>query len=252
MTPNTLTNRGTRAEESPFNRSVFSVLDHIEYRICDEGEDLEAVYRLRYQSYLAAGMIKEDAARQIHDKYDEMPNSHRFGVFYKGNLVSTIRVHHLSQEHPIAPSCGVFGDVIEARLKAGQTFVDPSRMAADLEWGRKLRVLPYITLRLAVLGAKYFRTDYSLIAIKEEHSAFYYRTFRAEPATGPRSYPGLEVPVHLLQMNTREVLDEVIERMPFFGSTEAEQRMLYGRKRSADETGSLSVHPTARLLLAAA
>lgn len=251
MATDTLAERSTRAEESPFNRSVFNVLDHIEYRVCEKGEDLEAIYRLRYQSYLAAGMIKEDAARQIHDKYDEMPNSYRFGVFYKGNLVSTIRVHYLSQEHPVAPSCGVFGDIIEARLRAGETFVDPSRMAADLEWGRKLRVLPYITLRLAVLGAKYFHTDYSLIAIKEEHAAFYYRVFRAEPASGPRTYPGLEVPVQLLQMNTREVLDEVIERFPFFGSTEAEQRMLYGRLRTGD-TGSLAVQPTARLRLAAA
>jgi len=252
MAPNLSTDQGAkRAEESPFNRSVFDVLDHIEYRVCDKGEDLEAIYRLRYQSYRAAGMVKTDAAKQVHDKYDDLPNSYRFGVFYRENLVSTIRIHHLNKENPIAPSCGVFGDIVNARLNAGQTFVDPSRLAADAEWGRSLRVLPYITLRLAVLGAKYFETDYSLIAIKEEHSAFYYRVFRAELATGPRTYPGLEVPVHLLQMNTKEHLDGVIERFPFFRSTEAEQRMLFERPKIG-EVGPLTILPTARYSRAAA
>lgn len=129
--------------------------------------------------------------------------------------------------------------------------MDPSRFAADAEWSRKLRVLPFITLRLAVLGAKYFDTDYCLIAIKEEHSAFYYRVFRAEPATGPRAYPGLEVPVHLLQMNTRALLDDVIEKYPFFRSTKEEQRMLYERQKTG-QRDSIRVLPTARLTLEAA
>jgi hypothetical protein len=243
--------RGQRAEDSPFNRSVLSVLDEIEYRVCDRGEDLEAIYRLRYQAYLAAGMIKSDAARQVHDKYDDLPNSYRFGVFYRGALVSTVRIHHLSKENPQAPTCGVFGDIVASRLERGETFVDPSRFAADAEWSRKLRVLPFITLRLAVLGAKYFDTDYCLIAIKEEHSAFYYRVFRAEPATGPRAYPRLEVPVHLLQMNTRALLDDVIEKYPFFRSTKEEQRMLYERQKTG-QRDSIRVLPTARLTLEAA
>ena len=35
-------------EVSSFTRSVLNVLDHVEYRYCDGGEDLEAIYRLRY------------------------------------------------------------------------------------------------------------------------------------------------------------------------------------------------------------
>lgn len=252
MAPNLSQNEGARrAEESPFNRSVFEILDQVEYRVCDKGEDLEAIYRLRYESYLAAGMVKADAAKQVHDQYDELPNSYRFGIFYREKLVSTLRLHHLNKEHPIAPSCGVFGDIVNARINAGQTFIDPSRFAADAEWARSLRVLPYITLRLAVLGAKYFETDYCLIAIKEEHSAFYYRVFKAEPATGARTYPGLEVPVHLLQMNTKDHLDSVIERFPFFRYTAAEQRMLFDRPKKG-EVGPLTVLPTARFSRSAA
>lgn len=237
--------RARRPEDSPFNRSVFEILDQVEYRVCDKGEDLEAIYRLRYDSYRAAGMVKADAAKQVHDEYDDLPNSFCFGVFYRENLVSTLRLHHLTRENPIAPSCSVFGDIINARVNAGQTMIDPSRFAADAESARSLRVLPYITLRLAVLGAKYFDTDYCMIAIKEEHSAFYYRVFRAEPATGARTYPGIEVPVLLLQMNTKENLDNVIERFPFFRYSAAEQRMLFDRPKSG-EVGPLTVLPTAR------
>ena len=43
-----------------FQRSpgqYLNLLEHIEYRFCDSGEDLEAIYRLRYKSYRTHGLV---------------------------------------------------------------------------------------------------------------------------------------------------------------------------------------------------
>ncbi len=123
-----------RSDASVFTRAVLSVMDRIEYRFCDSGEDLEAIYRLRYEAYLQAGMLKPNASRMVRDKFDDLPNSYRYGVFFEDQLVSTLRLHFVSAKYPVSPSTEVFGDVLGPRLAAGETFVDPSRFAADSEW----------------------------------------------------------------------------------------------------------------------
>ncbi|WP_173932792.1 hypothetical protein [Chelativorans sp. Marseille-P2723] len=231
--------------ESPFVRTVLSVLERTEYRFCESGEDLEAIYRLRYDSYLSAGMVREDAARMVTDQFDDLPNAFRYGIYYDGILVSTIRLHYVDASMPVSPSSEVFDDVLAPRIKAGESFVDPSRFAAAAEWSRTLRVLPYVTLRLAVLACKYFTPTYCLTAIKEEHSAFYQRIFRSVPATDARNYPGLTVPVHLLQSKCSENMENTIERFPFFRSTAFERRMLFERPKNG-ELAPLTILPTAK------
>ncbi|KRB25951.1 MULTISPECIES: N-acyl amino acid synthase FeeM domain-containing protein [Mesorhizobium] len=235
---------------SVFSDHVMDVLEHVEYRLCDGAEDLEAIYRLRYNSYLHAGMVKPDASRMVKDDFDDLPNSYRFGVFFDGALVSTIRIHYASARYPVSPSTDVFGDVLARRLATGETFVDPSRFAADLEWSSSLRVLPYVTLRLAVVACSHFKPTYCLTAIKEEHSAFYHRIFRSEQAVPPRNYPGLTVPVHLFQSKCSENMQATLDRFPFFNSTAFEQRMLFQRPNRG-ELAPLTILPTAKYFEAA-
>jgi N-acyl-L-homoserine lactone synthetase len=245
----TINGVGARAHETevhaPFTRNIFSMLERVEYRFCDSGEDLESIYRLRYNSYLDVGMVKPDASRMVNDQYDEMPNSYRFGVFYEGHLVSTIRLHHASQEFPVSPSTDVFADELQPRVAAGESFIDPSRFAADLQWSTQLRVLPYLTLRLAVVACKYFNPTYCLTAIKEEHAAFYHRIFRSVQAAEPRMYPGLTMPVHLYQSRCSDNMEDTITRFPFFRSTAFEQRLLFQRTPKG-ELAPLTILPTAK------
>jgi len=233
-----------RPVASAFVRTVLSVMDHVEYRFCESGEDLEAIYRLRYESYLQAGMLKPNAMRMIHDNFDDLPNSYRYGVFYDGHLISTLRLHHVSSQFPTSPSTEAFSDVLAPRLAAGETFVDPSRFAADSEWSPTLRVIPYITLRLAMVASRYFQPNACLTAIKEEHASFYKRVFNAEAVVEARTYPGLTVPVYLYQSRTPEAVDQAEERFPFFKSTSLEQRLLFRRKHG--EQAPLTILPSAR------
>lgn len=236
---------------SPLARSVMSVLEKTEYRFCENGEDLEAIYRLRYDSYRAAGMVRGDAARMVSDRFDDMPNAYRFGVYYEGELVSTMRLHYVNQEFPDSPSTEVFSDVLGPRLAQGESYVDPSRFAAASEWSRTLRVLPYVTIRLAILASRHFYPTYCLTAVKEEHTAFYRRIFWSTPATDLRSYPGLTVPVVLLQSKTDDNLTRTLERFPFFRSTTFERRLLFQRPKQG-EVAPLTILPSARFLRQAA
>ena len=244
-----------RSEEnggsSAFVKNVMSILERVEYRFCESGEDLEAIYRLRYEAYHKAGMIPADASKMVYDRFDELPNSYCYGVFYDGELVSTLRLHHATAENPICPSTAVFGDVLEPRLAAGESFVDPSRFAADGEWAASLRVLPYITLRLALVASRHFEPTACLTAIREEHASFYKRVFIAESIVEARTYPGLSMPVYLYQAPTPAAVNYAETRFPFFRSTASERRMLFERPKSG-ETVPLTILPTAKYLLDAA
>jgi hypothetical protein len=228
-----------------------NVLEKVEYRFCDSGEDLEAIYRLRYEAYLKVGMVKPNAARMVTDSFDDLPNSYRFGVFYDGLLVSTIRLHVVNAVNPLSPSTEVFGDVLMPRVAQGETFVDPSRFAADAEWSNSLRVLPYVTLRLAVVACEHFQPSYCLTGIKEEHTSFYRRIFGSVEAVPPRAYPGLTVPVHLYESKCSDNLQSTVERFPFFKSSAFERRLLFQRPKHG-EPAPLTVLPTAKYSLAAA
>lgn len=236
---------GGNGSPSSFNASVASLLERVEYRRCETGEDLETIYRLRHDSYVAGGMLEAKPSRAVIDEYDDLPNAYRFGVYIDGQLVSTIRLHYVTAQHPHSPSMTVFGDELQPRLDAGETFIDPSRFAADMEAAKQFRVLPYITLRLAVVACGYFDPTFCLTAVKEEHANFYRRIFNATAALPPRIYPGLIVPVTLFQSRTSENMANTVRRFPFFGSTESERRMLFDRP-GIGEVAPLTVLPTAK------
>lgn len=235
---------------SAFSRNVARILEAVEYRRCENGEDLEDIYRLRYKSYHSAGLIRSNSERKIADEHDESENAYCFGVYYEGKLISTIRLHHVTAEYPESPSTKLFGDVLMPRLASGETYVDPSRFAADPEWTAPLKVIPYLTLRLAHVACRYFQPTACLTTIREEHAAFYTRILYAELVQQGRAYPGLTVVGHLYQSKNPEAVDKVAERFPFFESTPLEQRMLFERRKNM--IAPLTVLPTAKYLIKAA
>jgi hypothetical protein len=236
---------------SAFARNVLAMLERVEYRRCDRGEDLEAVYRLRYKSYLASGMVSANHERVVTDALDDLPNSMRFGIHIDGELVSTLRLHHVTREMSISPSTTVYGDILRPRLAAGETFIDPSRFAADPEWTSQYPHLPYLTLRLAAMACVYFAPDYCLSTIRPDHAAFYRRVFDAREVGPLRSYPALNYQVVLYQAHYASIARQTGIRFPFFKSTPFEQRLMFGKPRAGD-LEPLTILPTAKFMDSAA
>ncbi|MBP0438215.1 hypothetical protein J5Y06_06110 [Tianweitania sediminis] len=236
--------------QNSFTRNVSALLEKVEYRRCDSGEDAEAIYRLRYKAYRAFGFVSPNERCFTTDHLDDAENCYRFGVYLEGNLVSTVRVHHQTRDTPDAPVMSVFGDVLLPRLKAGESFINPSLLAADPEFTRIYKALPYITLRLAVVANNYFQTTSCVCMVRDEHTAFYQRIFGSVQAGDPRSYPPFSVPVYLYDSDCATNLAKTIQRFPFFKATPLEERLLFS-KRGHQELPSLTVLPSTKYIRAA-
>ena len=243
--------RGQESDGSSFTRGILNLLEHVEYRRCESGEDLEAIYRLRYKAYRQHGVVGEIKDRLISDELDDAPNCYRFGIFIDGELASTIRIHHLSLANPMSGSMKIFGDLLHPRLLRGETFVDPSRLAADPEMAAAHRGLPYVTVRLAVAASIHFNVTSCLSTIREEHRAFYQRVINSVQVGKARAFHGLSVEGILCESNCEANMANILRRFPFFISSTFEQRMLFKRPMRG-ELVPLTVLPTAKYSLAAA
>lgn len=242
---------GTEAGQTSFARNVMTLLESVEYRRCESAEDLEAIYRLRYQAYRRHGFLPETASRMMSDELDDTPNCYRFGVFIDNHLASTVRIHHITRAEPYGPIMSVFGDLLRARLMRGDSFVNPTLLAADPDMGSAQRAIPYLTLRLAVVANTYFNSTNCVCVIRQEHTAFYNRIFGAVQVGDPRPYPPFTVPVMLYDSDCSINMEPTLERFPFFRSTAFERRMLFA-KAPAGELAPLTVMPTAKYFNAAA
>ncbi|MGP1356641.1 N-acyl amino acid synthase FeeM domain-containing protein [Roseicyclus sp.] len=186
------------------------------YKVVSEGEDLEAIYRLRYKCYRAEGSIPENELGMMSDPFDETDNCVQIGVEMDGELLASVRLHLVSKLSPVSPTLEVFPELHDY-IERGQTILDPTRFAVDPE-ARKHRVkLNFLTLRVPFIATIFYDIDIVLAPVRAEHAAFYRRYLGAKPATGLRSYPGLKRPVQLLTTDVRAERDGILERTPFFG-----------------------------------
>ncbi len=216
-------------EAPSFSDRVSNLLDRIDCRLAVTPEELEAVYRLRYRAYLAENAIEPNASERFSDAYDETKNVWIFGLYYDGELASSIRIHVANSAQPEFPSHRVFADLLDPELEAGKVIVDPTRFATDKHLSKLLPGLPYVTLRLCWLAAEYFSAEHFLVAIRTEHQAFYRRTFDHQLICDARPYPLLAKPISLMTVNFAEAADRVHRRYPFFRSSYFERRMLFQR-----------------------
>lgn len=215
------------APVSRFAGNLIDILDRVEYSRVRMDVIDNPVYRLRYEAYRREEFVPFNDAGIVVDDLDEKPNAMCFGVHIDGELVSSIRLHHVTAEHPYGPSIKSCADIVEPLLAKGQTFIDPSRFTADYEASLAYPALPFLTLRIAVMATDYFETTACLALVRREHAAFYRRVFGATEMSDTRPYPGLNFPVVLYQSNSSVNLQQIYARFPFFRSTRVEQEQLF-------------------------
>lgn len=237
--------------DSVLNRSMMQLLDHVEYRLITGGEDQEAIYRLRYNSYRRSGMCGPIASGMFEDRWDNLPNAYRFGVYCYGQLVSTLRFHYITSECPCSPSVDAYPEILKERLARGETFIDGTRFAADPASAPSPGVIPFLTLRIAMVASCYFGQDSVLTPVKMEHSAFYVRYFQAVQRTEGKVFPGVLPPLALFEIPAGENMRLTLKRLPFFRSTPMEQRMMFGNP-AINRLTPLTILPTAKYYRAAA
>jgi hypothetical protein len=235
----------TPTQASSFASKVEELLERTEYRRCESGEDLEAIYRLRYKSYRAHGFVDESSDQMVMDDLDDAPNCYRFGVFIDRELVATVRIHHITQAEPYGPIMKTFDDVLRPRLQRGESFINPTMLASEPHYRSPLRALPYLTLRLGLVASVHFGATSCIGVVRDEHTAFYRRVFGAVQVGQPRAYPPFNVPVVFYDADCATNRPSILNRFPFFKSTPVEQRMLFA-KPAKGELPPLTILPTAK------
>lgn len=231
-----------------FSDKLMQLLDRVEYRRVEAGEDMEEVARIRYKAYKAGSVMQlGDESPLLIDEADFDSHAYVFGIYYEERLISTVRLHHVTPEHRVTSSGKVFPNEINAFLDAGMTLIDPVRLAADPEVWSEMPAIPYLTLRLATMATDYFQADRCLQMVKPAHAAFYKRVFDADFVASPKSNHGkFIIDLMLLATRVKEVLPSLYVRFPFFKSEPFERRMLFERGEEM-QFSPLTVRPTARL-----
>src|SRR5258708_18054021 len=100
------------------------LLDQVDYRLAETPEEKEEIYRLRYRAYLREGAIQPSSDQRVTDQYEDTPNAWTFGVYFHGELYSSIRVSLLTPEWRGSPPLGPFCCVLHPPLDPGHNFLD--------------------------------------------------------------------------------------------------------------------------------
>lgn len=185
-----------------------------------DGDDLERVFRLRYESYRAEDAISKNERRLMSDPFDESPNCVHVALEKDDKFVAAVRLHLVSNLAPQSPTLEVFPE-IDAFLRAEKAMLDPTRFVVHPD-ARKLGLpLHLAALRIPFLAAVYYDVDIVLAAVRTEHSAFYQRYLGCDFVAPPRPYPMLKKPVGLMMTIMEESRDKVLQKYPFFGVIES-------------------------------
>ena len=241
--------RGAVAEASSISRfsgTLVDLLDRVEYRRVDPDDLFDPVYRLRYEAYRREDFIPLNADRLCRDEYDDLPNSYCYGVYIDGELVSSVRFHHLTPAFRRSPNYSLFGDILDPILDAGHVVLDPGRFTADREASLAYPALPFLTLRIPTIAVPYFDAKHVLSSVRPEHGAFYRRIYKSTALSEPRHHEGVSFPVVLYACDIPVMYRDLLRRFPFFRSTEEERRALFGPE---GRTRVSVVRPSVRLAM---
>lgn len=236
------------ASNTGFAEKALSSLEQLEYRRILGGEDLEDVYRLRYEAYRRKELIERNDSGLAEDKYDTTSNCQIFGLYFDGKLASSLRIHHATPEYRVCPTTSHFPLALDEHFDQGVSFIDSSRFCADAEMSVKQPMLPFFTTRLTAMACRYFEADYMLSVIRPEHSAFYRRYFAMKRWGTGQKVDWFAFEVDLYSAEHDEIEDRVLSRVPFFRSMPYEREALFGTIPLGKD--SVAVKPTALEALA--
>lgn len=201
-------------------KQVLETLRECRYSVVSDGDDLDQIYRLRYDSYRAEDAILKNERGIMSDSYDESANCVHMAVEMDGEYVASLRLHLVSNRVQHSPTLEVFPE-IRSLLRSGQTLLDPTRFVVHPNLRKTGLSLHLATLRIPFLAAVFYDVDIVLAAVRTEHSAFYRRYLRCEHFAAPRPYLGLTKPLGLMMTKMEENRDKVLEKYPFFGPVDS-------------------------------
>ncbi len=175
-------------------------------------------YALRYLCYLDGGFIAPNKQHLFSDRFDGLANTETVVVYQGQEPIASVRVCFLSlSSHSPAPARDPFPDEVEALLAPcrrgdrGMEAVETTRLVTSPRFAND-QGLVFMLYRLAGLLGIQRDVRILLSCVRHNHVPFY-RRLRYQEVAGPKLYPGLTCPMHLLACS-RGDYDAVRGRFP--------------------------------------
>jgi hypothetical protein len=211
-----------------FNEKVAYALQNVTYRIARTAAERDCIYALRYRGYLRDGGIGPNPTGRFTDSWDETDNALLLGMYVRGELASTVRLHIAGPGGGRIPAMDTFPDSLAPYIAAGQTILDPTRFVIDENFARIGPEMPFLTLRMIAMAAEYFAVDIILATVRTEHAIMYKRICGHRPISEPRAYPLLSKQILCAAVETATMCATAYPRHPFLASTPAERAAVFG------------------------
>ncbi|WFS03331.1 N-acyl amino acid synthase FeeM domain-containing protein [Rhizobium tumorigenes] len=238
------------AATTSFAAQGLAALNRIEYRRVVAGNDLEEIFRLRYNAYRREELIESDASHQSADAYDRSPNAQIFGLYFEDRLASSLRIHFATPTERTCPTNSHFPGALDSHFDRGFKFIDSSRFCADSYLSGILPFLPFMTIRLTAMACIFFDADFTLSVIRPEHAGFYKRYYGMKKWKGSQKVDWFAHEVDLYANGKLENSDSILSRLPFFRSLSSERKRLFGTPPEGVESVSVTPSAEAAILIA--
>ena len=187
----------------------------------------DAIFKLRYQAYLRAGLVSENSFGRYIEAADHAANAYLMGLYVDRRLVSSLRLQIGSAAAPYFSSLELLPHVLEPILRSGKTIIDMSCVATEGVLARQYVLMPYLILRSWIMAAEHFHADYIAAVVRRQHQLFYKRVLDAE------LHSEIRLPAHhltglsLVILNFASSAKCLYENLPFLRSTPSERQQLF-------------------------
>ncbi len=169
--------------------------------------DFRAIGRLRYRCYRAEGLIDQNPHEVFLDEFDHAPGARVYGVYLKGKVVSSIRLHILSQDAALSATYEAFSDILGPMIAAGMVLVDGARFVVDPEIGSARLSIAWQTLKICLRVADEIGADFGVAAVQQSHVRLYEKIYNFSQLAEPRDYSMLTAKLALIGVDLRKQRD---------------------------------------------
>jgi hypothetical protein len=216
-------------------KSICSFLERITYRVMASEEDVDAICKLRYESYRSMDLIADCDGGRWRDDLDDHPGYRNIGVYLEGELAGGIRINRITPDFRLSMALEMYPTQIGQMLSQGRTFVEGTRLFTAPALGRRHRELPFAIIRLVGLAGRHYQATHVLKNVQANHVSFYQRHLRAEVVPDslmPYKDHSREVELVLVTAEVEPSRTAMLGPMPYLLSTRREMEALFAERPS--------------------
>ncbi len=212
---------------SQFVDEIVFELDGFTAQLCTSPESKKVAYELRYRAYIETGAVEPNALKQVHDAYDDLPNSRTHLLWYEGEPVASVRSSIWSSRYDwsLTESIKTFWYETHGSIGLDKSILESSRFVVDPKFqGRNSLRAQLLLFRLQDLSSTYDECDHIITSVREKHVPFYKRMLSFEQISGQGRVPWIDVDVVLLRTTANESRNVIATKGMQLCSQEERQR----------------------------